>query len=424
MKRVIFFLLAAISAQLSAQVNFDEYFIDRTLRFDFVFAGNSSMTEVFPSGMREEPYWGGSLVNLTDRFNYGNFRYEVFDLATGRLLYSKGFCTLFQEWQSTAEAKKINRCFNEVATFPFPKHKVRFVIDIRGRNGLFTKLFETEIDPADYFIRKEKPVDVSWSKICGNSDPHKALDLAVIAEGYTKDEMEKFRGDVKKLSQYLFASAPFSKYRDKINIYAIESVSQQSGTDIPGEGVYVNTALNSTYYTFDVERYLTTSDIKTINDYAAVVPHDQIIILINSSRYGGGGVYNYYTASTIDNKFSPEVIVHEFGHGFAGLGDEYFSGETAYEDFYPLNVEPWEANLTTLVDFNSKWKGMIAPGVPVPTPNESKYVGKTGVFEGGGYSAKGIYRPSIDCRMNTLEAPGFCQVCQKAIEDMLLFYIE
>jgi hypothetical protein len=423
MKRVIFFLLAVISAQLSAQVKFDDYFIDKTLRFDFVFAGNSNKTEVFPAGMKEEPFWGGSLVNLTDRFNYGNFRYEVFDLASGKLLYSKGFCTLFQEWQTTAEAKKTDRSFYEVATFPFPKNKVKFSIDIRGRDGIFTQLYETEIDPADYFIRKEKPVDVKYSRICGNNDPHKALDVAVIAEGYTKDEMEKFRGDVKKLSQYLFANEPFSKYQDKINIYSIEAVSQESGTDVPGKGIYVNTALNTSYYTFDVDRYLTTQDIKAVNDYAAVVPHDQIFILINSPLYGGGGVYNYYTASTIDHPLSPLIVVHEFGHGFAGLGDEYV-GDVAYEDFYPLNVEPWEPNLTTLVNFDKKWKKYISPDVPVPTPNDPKYAGKTGLFEGGGYMKNGVYRPSYDCRMNSNKAKGFCDVCQKAIEDMLIYYTE
>jgi hypothetical protein len=423
MKRGIFFLLAVISVQLNAQINFDDYFINKTLRFDFFFAGNSSKTEVFPSEMKEEPYWGGSLVNLTDRFNYGNFRYMVYDLNSGTLIYSKGFCTLFQEWQTTAEAKKINRSFHEVATFPFPKNKVRFEIDIRGRDGLFTQLYDTEIDPANYFIRREKPVDVSFSKISGSTDPHKALDIAVIAEGYTKDQMEKFRGDVKKFSEILFGTAPFSKYKEKINIYAVEAVSQESGTDVPGEGIYVNTALNTSYYTFDLDRYLTTQDIGTLNDYAAVVPHDQIFVLINSPRYGGGGVYNYYTASTIDNALSPLIIVHEFGHGFAGLGDEYV-GTTAYEDFYPLNVEPWEPNLTTLVNFDSKWKSMISSDIPVPTPNDPKYSGKTGLFEGGGYMSKGIYRPSFNCHMNSNASPGFCDVCQKAIENMLLFYTE
>lgn len=403
---------------------FNDFFTDKSLRFDFMLAGNSEKTEVFPVGMKEEPFWGGSLVNLIDKFNYGNFKYEVFDVATGKLIYSKGFCTLYQEWQTTAEAKKINRSFYEVATFPFPKDKVKFALSIRGRNGLFTPLYETTIDPTDYFIRGDKPVDVNVTKINGEADPHKALDIAVIAEGYTKDEMEKFRCDVKKMGEYILSTAPFSDHRNQINIYAIEAISAESGTDVPGEHIYANTALNTSYYTFDVDRYLTTQDIKTVNDYAAAAPHDQVIVLINSTRYGGGGVYNYYTASTIDHRLSPQVIVHEFGHAFVGLGDEYYSGEVAYDEFYPLDVEPWEPNLTTLVDFDSKWKGSIAKDVPVPTPNDQKYKDVTGLFEGGGYSPKSIYRPALDCRMKTNEAKGFCEVCKKAVNDMILFYIE
>jgi len=424
MKRLLFIILAIISLQTNAQIAFNDYFTDSSLRFDFMLAGNNIKTEVYPVGMREEPYWGGSLINLTDKFNYGNFKYEIFDLASGKLIYSKGFCTLFQEWQSTAEAKAINRSFYEVATFPYPKNKVRFVLSMRGRDGIFKTLYETAIDPASYFIYKDKAVEVNVTKICGDTDPHKALDLAVIAEGYTKEEMEKFRSDVKKMSEYLFNTAPFDKYHNNINIYAIEAISAESGTDVPGEHIYKNTALNSGFYTFDVDRYLTTQDIKTVNDYAAASPHDGIIILINSPLYGGGGVYNYYTASTIDHKLAPQVIVHEFGHAFAGLGDEYYSGEVAYEEFYPFNVEPWEPNITTMVDFESKWKNMIPEGVPVPTPNDAKYKDMTGLFEGGGYSPKGIYRPALDCRMNTNKAIGFCEVCRKAVEDMILFYSE
>lgn len=421
MRHTLLVLLVIITLPLNGQINFSDYFTDKTLRFDFMLAGNSNTTEVYPAGIKEEPYWGGSLVNLTDIFNYGNFKYEVYDLASGTMIYSKGFCTLFQEWQTTAEANSMNRSFYEVATFPFPKEKVKFVLSIRGRNGLFTQLYETIIDPNDYFIRREVPASVKWSKLVGTADPHKSLDIAVIAEGYTEEEMDKFRSDVKKMSEYFFSTPPFDKYRDKINFYAIEAVSAESGTDVPGEHIYVNTALNTSYYTFDVDRYLTTQDIKTVNDYAAVVPHDQILVLINSSRYGGGGVYNYYTASTIDHRLSPQVIIHEFGHGYAGLGDEYYSGEVAYDEFYPLDVEPWEPNLTTMVDFKAKWEELIPEGVPVPTPNDAKYRNVTGLFEGGGYSPKKIYRPALDCRMKTNEARGFCEVCRNAVEEMLRF---
>jgi len=418
------FALLFTSLVMSAQVSFDEHFTDRTMRFDFMLAGNSSSTRVYPVSFREEPFWGGSLTNLTDPFGYGNFRYEIFEAASGKLIYSRGFCTLYQEWQTTAEAKKIERSFHEVATFPFPKNKVNFVLSIRGRDGLFTRLYETAIDPASYFITREKPDGALATKIYGSGDPHTSLDIAFIAEGYTRDEMDKFRGDVKRLADILFQEAPFDKYRDRINIWAVEAPSQESGTDVPGEGIYVNTALSASYYTFDVDRYLTTQDIRKVNDFAATAPHDQIIVVINSTRYGGGGVYNYYSAVTSDHKFTPQVLTHEFVHGFAGLADEYYSSEVAYEEFYPLSVEPWEPNITTRVNFDAKWKNMIARSVPVPTPNDKRYTGVTGLFEGGGYSAKGIYRPSFDCRMKSNEAETFCEVCQNALEAMILFYLK
>lgn len=418
------FALLLLSIVMSAQVLFDEHFTDRTMRFDFMLAGNSTSTKVYPVSLREEPFWGGSLTNLTDPFGYGNFRYEIFDAASGNLIYSRGFCTLYQEWQTTAEAKQMERSFHEVATFPFPKNRVNFVLSIRGRDGLFTRLYETAIDPASYFITREKPDGSLASRIYGSGDPHTSLDIAFIAEGYTRGEMEKFRADVKRLADILFQEAPFDKYQDRINIWAVEASSQESGTDVPGEGIYVNTALNASYYTFDVDRYLTTQDIRTVNNYAAAAPHDQIVVLINSPRYGGGGVYNYYSAVTSDHQFTPQVFTHEFGHGFAGLADEYYSSEVAYEEFYPLNVEPWEPNITTRVNFDAKWKDMIARSVPVPTPNDKRYTGVTGLFEGGGYSAKGIYRPSFDCRMKSNQAETFCEVCQRALEEMILFYLK
>ena len=423
MRKLAVILLAILSVPLTAQINFDDYFSDKVLRFDFMLAGNSEKTVVYPVGMKEEPFYGGPLTQMTDPFNYGNFRYELFDDSSGKLIYSRGFCTLYQEWQTTAEAKQMERSYYEVATMPFPKHKARFVLSIRLRNGAFTKLYETDIDPSDYFIRKEKPVDASFTKIYGKGKPENSVDLAFIAEGYKADEMDKFREDVKKMADYMFKEVPFNEYRDKINIWAVEAVSQDSGTDIPGENMYVNTALNSSFYTFDIDRYLTTQDIKSVNDYAAVVPHDNIIVLINSDKYGGGGVYNYYSGTTTDHPLSFRVFVHEFGHGFAGLADEYYSSEVAYEEFYPLNVEPWEPNITTMVDFDSKWKEMIDKDTPVPTPPEDKYKDVTGLFEGGGYSAKGIFRPEMECRMKSNSAKGYCSVCSEAIRKMIEFYI-
>jgi IgA Peptidase M64/Peptidase M64 N-terminus len=423
MRTIISFILFSASIIVSAQESFNKYFTDKVLRFDFMLAGNSQKTSVYPVGMKEEPFWAGSETNLINPFNSGNFKYEVYDDATNILIYSKPFCTLFQEWQTTAEAKSVDRSFYEVATMPYPKEKVRFILSRRDRNGSFSKLYETIIDPASYFVRKENPINVAITRVYGSGDPHTSVDLAFISEGYKADEMGKFRDDVKKMADILFAEAPFAEYKDRFNIWAVEAISQDSGTDVPGENIYVNTALNSSFYTFDIDRYLTTQDIKAVNDYAAAVPHDNIVVLINSSRYGGGGVYNYYTGTTTGNQLSPKVFVHEFGHGFAGLADEYYTSTVAYDEFYPLNVEPWEPNITTMVDFGTKWKKMIAKDVPIPTPSEDKYKDVTGVFEGGGYSAKGIFRPEMDCRMKSNGSKGYCTVCRNAIKEMIEFYI-
>lgn len=424
MKKVILILVILLTIKVSAQTDYSEWFIEKSLRIDFYLAGNNETVKVYPSAMREEPYWAGTTTKLIDPFNYGNLKYELFDPASGKLLFARGFCTLFQEWQTTAEAKTMERTFFESAKVPFPAKEVKFVLSKRERNGLFTAIYETLIDPDNYFIVREKPADVKVTLIHGNGNHTENVDFAFIAEGYTAAEMGKFRDDVSRMAGILFAEPPFDKYSERINIWAVEAISQESGTDVPGEGLYVSTALNASFYTFDLDRYLTTQDLKSVYDYAGAAPYDNIVVLINSTRYGGGGVYNYYSATTADHPLTPKVFVHELGHGFAGLGDEYYTSDVAYEEFYPLSVEPWEPNITTMVSFDAKWKDLITAGTPVPTPNDPLYRGKTGLFEGGGYMARGIFRPAYDCRMKSNGPDGFCEVCRKAIADMIEFYLQ
>ena len=424
MRALALILLIFLFTTASGQISYDRYFTAKVLRFDYMLAGNNTKTTVYPVGMKEEPFFAGSRTQLRDPFSYGNLKYEVFDASDNTLIYSRGFCTLYQEWQTTSEAKLVEKSFYEVATMPFPKLKVRFVISMREKNGSFRKLYETEIDPADIYIRREKPVDAQVTRIVTAGDPATSVDLAFIAEGYTAAEMQKFRDDVKKMSEILFAEVPFSEYKNRFNIYAVEAVSAESGTDVPGDHFYVNTAVNSSFYTFGTDRYLTTQDIESVNDYAALVPHDNIVVLINSTKYGGGGVYNYYSGTTAGHALSGKVFIHEFGHGFAGLGDEYYTSDVAYDEFYPLNVEPWEPNITTRVNFDSKWKRLIASETPVPTPAEDRYKNVTGLFEGGGYSAKGIFRPEMDCRMKSNGPKGYCSVCREAVKKMIEFYIK
>jgi hypothetical protein len=424
MTRKFLFILFLFPLITSGQENFSTYFQKKSFRFDFLLGGNAKEVRVYPQQMKQEPYWAGSLINLTDTFNYGTYRFQVFDAETGNLLYSKGFSTLFQEWQTTAEAKITDKTFYQAAIFPFPKNKVRLSIEARQWEGNFKSIFETDIDPANYFILKEDPYPHESVEIIKNGNPEEKVDLVILAEGYTSAEMDKFVEDAKRVSGYLFDEEPFKSNREKFNVTALLTPSVDSGTDIPGENIYKNTLFSATFYTFDLDRYLTTSDMKTIYDAAASVPYDHIYILVNSDRYGGGGFYNFLSVCTSDNQLTKEVFVHEFGHGFAGLGDEYYNSSVAYEDFYNLEIEPWEPNLTTLVDFDKKWKSMIDSSTPVPTPRESKFSGAVGVFEGGGYLAKGIYSPVMDCRMKSNNAKKFCPVCTNAIQRVIDFHCE
>lgn len=420
---LIFTLLILASKLSLASVDFDTYFENKTLRVDYQIGGNANGQSIYLQELKKEAFWGGSIINLVDTFNYGTFRFKLIDKESGILLYSRGFCSLFTEWQSTIEAKSLNRSFYQVNVMPFPKNKAQFVLELRNRDGIFETLFEYDIDPNNYFIREEVALKMKHSKLMGKGEANSSIDVAFIAEGYTQEEMGKFRADVQRVAGYILNIEPFKTYADRFNIYAVESASVDSGPDIPGQHIYNNTVLNSSFYTFDSERYLTTFDLKTMHDIAANVPYDHIFVLVNTAKYGGGGFYNYYTSCSSDNKYTREVASHEFGHGFLGLADEYYSGAVAYEDFYNLKVEPWEPNITTLINFESKWKNMLDEGIITPTPRTEEYAESIGVFEGGGYMTKGIYSPFQDCKMKSNAKDEFCPVCQKAGEKMIRFTI-
>jgi len=231
-----------------------------------------------------------------------------------------------------------------------------------------------------------------------------------------------FINDCQKFAKLLFSFSPYTENKDKFNIRAVLAASEESGNDIPGDSIWKKTLMNTGFYTFDSERYCMTMDNKSVRDLAANAPYDQIYILVNNKKYGGGAIYNYYSVSVNSNILASKIFVHEFGHGFAGLGDEYYNSPTSYNDFYPLDVEPWEPNLTTLIDFNSKWKHLLKKKTPIPTPPKKKYLDKPGVFEGGGYVAKGVYRPAYDCLMNSFKGDKFCEACTESIQNMIDFY--
>jgi hypothetical protein len=406
-----------------AQVKYGDFFTDERMRVDLVFAGDHNTTEVYLEKIKAEPQWGGTRTNLVDTLDLGDFQYRIFDALTGNLIFSRGISTLFEEWQTTNEAQFTKKYLTQTLVFPYPKNKILLELHRRNDENIFKKCFELNINPADLYIERGLKFNFETRKIQDNGDPASCVDLLFVAEGYTKDQIDSFYRDVKWLSDYIFSFEPFSQYKGKFNIWTVASVSPESGTDFPGEGVWKNTLMNFNFYTFGLDRYLTTYDYRTVCDVAAPAPYDQIIVLINVDRYGGGGMYNNYCGGSNGGHTPEEVLIHEFGHGFAGLGDEYFSSEVAYNEYFKLTVEPWEPNLTTLVNFGSKWKDMLDPGTPVPTPVEDKYLDKPGVFEGGGYVSKGVYRPAYDCRMKSNDAEGFCEVCRRAIIRTILYYI-
>jgi hypothetical protein len=389
------------------------------MRVDFTFYGNSDNEEIKLANITKEPFWGGSKINLKDKLNYGEYKFEIIDLKSKELIYSKGFCTLFEEWQTTLEADSVYKEFTQSISFPLPQKPFICKIYSRSKDGIFEEIFNYEIKPEEYSINSEI-VQFPHSKILDNGDPETKVDVVFLAEGYTAEQMDKFEEDAKRIIDYMFSLEPYNSVKDKFNIWLVKSESEESGTDIPGMDIYKNTILNSNFYTFGSERYLTTEDFFAVKDMASIVPYDDICILVNSEKYGGGGIYNHYAISTVDNILSNEVFIHEFGHSFAGLGDEYYNSSTGYNDFFNLEIEPWQPNLTTLVEFDLKWKSMITEGTPIPTPREEQYKNTIGVYEGGGYVSKGMYSPFIDCRMKTNEAVGFCPVCQDAILKMVL----
>lgn len=422
MKILVSFLLITIS--LYPQVNFNDYFENKTLRLDYFHTGDKENDYYSFDELIEESFWGGSKVKLVDKFNYGKYKFEVYDSESNQLIYSRGYSTIFNEWQTTEEAKQTTRTFGETVVFPFPKNPVLVKFYASNRKNEWLKKFEYEVNPENYFIKSERVAEYNNFEVLNSGDPDVKVDIVIIPEGYTEDEMDLFKKDCDKFAGYLFNSSPFRENKNKFNIRGIEAPSAESGTDIPKEDIWKKTLVNSTFYTFDLERYLMTYDNKTLRNVASNAPYDQIYILVNSDKYGGGAIYNHYSVCVNDNKYAEFVFVHEFGHGFASLADEYYTSDVAYQDFYPLDVEPTDPNLTTLVDFDSKWKDLVEEETPIPTPDTNEFKDKIGAFEGGGYMEKGIYRPAHNCTMKSIAIDNFCPVCKRAIQEMIDFYSE
>ncbi len=424
MKTVISIILLFFSYIVDAQTEFDKFFINKSLRFDYNIGGNNKEAKIFYNKIKQEPFWGGSKINLIDKFNFGDFRILIYDAKSQKLIYSRGYSSLFYEWIDTEEAKTTSRSFYESVICPFPKDSIILRIEMRNKNLVFKTLFQTKIDPNSISIIKDKQTKYKTQKLHYSGNHNKKLDIVIIPDGYTENEMTKFHNDCKRFIKYFFDVKPFKNHKNKVNFWAVDAISEETGTDIPGDSIWKNTIINTHFYTFGWERYLTTQDIEELRNIAAYVPYDQIYILVNTSKYGGGGVYNYYNLCSADNEYSGRVFTHEFGHAFAALADEYQYGYDKAEDIYNMSVEPWQINITNLVDFDSKWKNLIGKYTPVPTPDTIIYEKKIGAFEGAGYVKEKIYRPTHDCKMRSNSTDEFCPVCYKTVLEMLLFYAE
>ena len=418
---LLFTLLPIVSFP---QITFDQYFLNKTLRLDYFHTGNDTSDSYSIDELIEEPYWGGSKVNLLDIFDYGDYKFVVKDFDSGTEIYSKTYSTLFSEWQTTDEAKQTVKSFSETIVFPYPKNNVIVEFYSSDKKNILNKKFEYVVNPNSYFIKTERILEYKNFDVLNSNDSDEAVDIVIIPDGYTKDEMNKFKEDCERFAGYLFNASPYNENKDRFNIWGIEAPSKESGTDIPAENIWTNTIVSTQFYMFDLDRYLMTRDNKILRHVASNAPYDQIFILVNTKKYGGGAIYNHYSVCVSDNNFSEYIFTHEFGHGFAGLGDEYYTSDVAYNEFYPLDVEPLDPNLTTLVNFDSKWKDMLESKTPIPTPATKEFSKTLGVFEGGGYVAKGVYRPMQDCSMKSISVDNFCPVCKRAIKQMIDFYSE
>lgn len=450
-------------------VDFDEHFKNKTMRFDYHHTGTATEEHFAFDEIVSDGIWAGPKTKLIDTLRLGKYFFEIKDPGTGKLLYSRGYSSIYGEWETTPDAKKNRGVYHESLRFPWPKHPVNLIIYKRNDNHHFKPVFSYHIDTDHYRVNPESRDDYyTHYPVVENGDPHKKVDIVVLSEGYTKDEMDKFKKDAEKFADVLLSHEPFASRKNDFNIRAVEVPSPSSGLNHPHQDIYKRSALSVSYGAFDSERYALGFDNKKIRNAASNVPYEFTVLMMNDSIYGGGGIYNLYITAAADNAFRDYLFVHEFGHHFADLADEYYASATTYEMNKDLR-EPWELNVTAHPDPETiKWKELVTEDTPIPTPWEKeefdkhsieiqkkrrelreqhapekvmeklfreqqewedkhlsnmKYSGHVGAFEGGQYKAKGIWRSEPNCIMFTRH-DEFCAACQRAIRLVINQYTE
>jgi len=441
-----------------------------TMRVDYYHSGNATQEHFSLDRVVAEPLaWPGDPAKAIDTTLRGKYWFDVVDEASRKVIFSRGFASMYGEWETTAEAKKMNRTFSESLRFPGVDKPARIVLKKRDAKNAFKEIWTTRVDPADKFLMRAGALASAGPliKLHERGDPAAKLDLLILGDGYTAGERAKFEADAKRLLAVFFATSPFKERENDINVWGLVPASIDSGISRPSDRVYKRTPLGTTYDTFDSERYVLTEENRKFRDLAANAPYEAVEIITNSKTYGGGGIYNLYSTVAADSGFAPYIFVHEFGHHLAGLADEYYTSDVAY--LPPAQkVEPWEPNVTALLEpLKLKWRDLVAPGTKIPTPwpkeefenfqteyqaqrralrdahkpeadmnalfdremardtallNGPALRGRVGAYEGANYEAKGYYRPQSDCIMFTRDAVGFCAVCRRALEETLDLY--
>jgi len=437
----------------------------RTMRVDYFHSGNAVEEHFSLDGVVLEGSWPGPLTRWIDDTNLGKYRFEIADGQTGRLVYSRGFASIYGEWETTAEAKGTRRTFHESVRFPEPAGPFQLVLKKRGDGGTFREIWSIRVDPGGPSVdRAVGPKPAVWA-VLKNGDPRDKVDILLMGDGYTAGEMVKWHQDARRLAGMLFAASPFKERRSDFNVWAVDTPSDESGVARPSDGVHRHSALRASYDAFGSARYVLAFDNKRVREAAAAAPYEFMEIVVNDRKYGGGGIFNLYATVAADNAFTPYIFVHEFGHHFAGLADEYYTSAVAYEG--PKDrPEPWEPNVTADPQAG-RWRDLIQPGTPLPTPwpkeafeaqqrdiqarraeirarkrpeaemedlfrqerersskllGSSPHAGKAGSFEGAMYEASGYYRSQTDCIMFTRDEVGFCAVCRRGIHRIIDAY--
>jgi hypothetical protein len=454
------------------KVSYEQYFTDNTMRVDYFHTGTKGEDRITLDQTYQEGFWPGTRTNLIDELNLGEYGFRIYDRATNVMIFSQGFSSIYNEWQTTDEALAgVYRTFSETVRFPFPKKAVQLSIVRRDKQMVYHEVFTVAIDPLKNteFSKEHRSASYKVVPIVENGKPAAKVDIVILGDGYSTGDMVKLEADARHFNDVMFSTEPFKSRKKDFNVWLVAVESRESGISMPDKGVWVASPLGFQYNTFNTPRYILTTNNKTLRDAAAAAPYDAICVLINDTRYGGGGIYNLY-ATTYTKEENPDqkwqmdyVYVHEFGHSFAGLGDEYYAAQTGYNDFYSPGIEPWEPNITALLDKdNLKWKEFMTSGLPLPTPwdkakydsisaiqgkldrlasdyykkreplfkalvdirTKSKNSGKVGAFEGAGYASKGLYRPTIDCRMFSLSLVDFDPVCSAAINRVIDYFVK